>query len=280
MKKVFLIIFSLSILLLFSGCCLSHEWVEASCTAPKTCSKCEKTEGEPLEHQWKEATCIEPKTCTSCAATEGEKLEHTFGKEEILDPNYVEATATFVKTCTNCGEQTERKGELEKLHDGKVFLMTPEEFSARFTEKLMAMQHLLGNDQYLSFIDTETKIGNLKMYMCQRNTSGTIKVVGEFEMSVYGSKNQMMPEQHNEAGVFWKVHGTVKGEDPKALAMVALVRTVDPTRDEDTTAIKTLSGWQDTPLVDEKGVHYMQFGDFIVGITPKGSTTDIYFEIR
>ena len=47
-----------------------HEWVEATCTAPKTCKTCGETEGEALGHDWKEA----PKTCTRCGATEGEKL--------------------------------------------------------------------------------------------------------------------------------------------------------------------------------------------------------------
>ena len=51
-----------------------HEWVEATCTAPKTCSRCGATEGEALGHDWKEATTEAPKTCTRCGATEGEKL--------------------------------------------------------------------------------------------------------------------------------------------------------------------------------------------------------------
>ena len=51
-----------------------HEWVEATCTAPKTCKTCGETEGEALGHDWKEATTEAPKTCTRCGATEGEKL--------------------------------------------------------------------------------------------------------------------------------------------------------------------------------------------------------------
>ena len=51
-----------------------HEWVEATCTAPKTCKTCGAIEGEALGHDWKEATTEAPKTCTRCGATEGEKL--------------------------------------------------------------------------------------------------------------------------------------------------------------------------------------------------------------
>lgn len=270
MKKVCLVMFSLIMVLLFSGCCLSHEWVEADCTTPKTCSKCEKTEGESLGHQWKEATCTDPKTCTSCGMTEGETLEHAFGKEEIQNPDYVKATATFVRTCASCGERTERSGELEKIHDGKVFLMTPEEFSDRFTNMLMDMQHLVGDDSYFSFIDTETTAGNLKMYMCRRNAYGTITIVGEFEMMAYGCRDSLLPEQYTESAIFQKVHGTVRGEDNRRLAMLAFERTVEPLHDE-RAAINITSNWD--IVTNSDGVSFVATKDFVMEIDPKGGTT-------
>lgn len=35
---------------LLTGCCLRHDWQEATCTAPKTCSVCGATEGELAGH--------------------------------------------------------------------------------------------------------------------------------------------------------------------------------------------------------------------------------------
>ncbi len=55
-----------------------HSWVDATCTAPKTCSVCQATEGNALGHSWVDATCTAPKTCSVCQATEGDALEHTF----------------------------------------------------------------------------------------------------------------------------------------------------------------------------------------------------------
>ncbi len=55
-KKKALII-SAVVTCLLTGCCMSHEWKEATCTEPKTCTKCDKTEGEALGHTWVEATC-------------------------------------------------------------------------------------------------------------------------------------------------------------------------------------------------------------------------------
>lgn len=270
MKKSFLFILVFAMSVLLCGCCLSHEWMEASCTAPKTCSKCEKTEGVPLGHQWKEATCTAPKTCVGCGMTEGRKTEHTFGKEEIQNPNYVKATATFVKTCTVCGELSERKGDLEKLHDGKVFLLTPEEFSERFTNILMDNQYLVGNDHFLSFIDTAATSDNLKMYMCRRNTSGNIRTTGEFEMMAYGCRESLVPEQREEPASFQKVHGIIKDNDSWRLAMVALIMTVEPTYD-DMAAINTLRNWD--LLTDSNGVSLIPFQNFLMEIQPKGGST-------
>ena len=104
MKKYFMAALTFSMLLLLSGCCLSHEWVEADCTTPKTCVKCETTEGESLGHQWADATCTAPKTCTVCAAIEGQPLEHDFGEEEMQNPDYVNASVQLIKTCVELPE--------------------------------------------------------------------------------------------------------------------------------------------------------------------------------
>lgn len=54
------------------GC--PHDWIEATCTNPKTCSICGQTEGEPLGHTWIEATKYTPKTCSICGREEGNFL--------------------------------------------------------------------------------------------------------------------------------------------------------------------------------------------------------------
>lgn len=123
-------------------------------------------EGEALGHTWKDATCTAPKTCETCEKTKGSSLGHDYGDEEIINPDYIAAAATFVKTCSTCKEQESREGALTSLHDGSVVLMSADEFSARFTEKLMEVQTLLGDDQYLSMISESDNV--LCMYLCQR----------------------------------------------------------------------------------------------------------------
>lgn len=97
MKKIIRSILSvilIAALFTLGGCSeCDHEWREANCIEPKTCTKCGATEGEPLGHDWAPATCTEPKTCRRCGATEGEPLDH----------DWAPATCTEPKTCRRCG---------------------------------------------------------------------------------------------------------------------------------------------------------------------------------
>lgn len=106
--------------ILLCGCCLAHSWEEATCTEPKTCTKCGKTDGEALRHDWEEATCIAPKTCARCGKTKGEVLEHTWSPATCTDPetcavcgavkgrpidhDWSFATAEAPRTCKACGQ--------------------------------------------------------------------------------------------------------------------------------------------------------------------------------
>lgn len=51
MKKRMICLIAFIVLSIFlGGCCLSHEWKEATCSAPKTCIKCDKTTGKTIPH--------------------------------------------------------------------------------------------------------------------------------------------------------------------------------------------------------------------------------------
>ncbi len=120
MKRVISLVLALAAVLSLAGCCLNHEWEEATCTEPRTCVKCGKTEGEPLSHDWEEATCTEPKTCSRCGETKGEPLGH----------DWEEATYDAPKTCSRCGET-----EGEPLEEEKYFDISFSEFMKRFNRE-------------------------------------------------------------------------------------------------------------------------------------------------
>ena len=112
------IIISLGIWL--CACGHEHEWIEATCTEPRTCRSCGETEGEALGHEWVDASCTAPKTCLRCGETEGDALGHnivgascTVGgtcsicgeSVAALGHEWIEATCTTPRTCSVCGEK-------------------------------------------------------------------------------------------------------------------------------------------------------------------------------
>ena len=113
--------------------CIIHEWQDATCTKPVTCSKCGKEEGDALGHNWKEATCEDAKTCSVCNETEGIALGHNWQKATCKQPKicsvcektegnvgehtWVEATCQKPKTCTVCNK-TEGKSLSHSVGSG------------------------------------------------------------------------------------------------------------------------------------------------------------------
>ena len=93
MKRLLTCILLILCIMMIDGCCLKHDWQEATCDNPMTCKICGETQGEPLGHEWLDATCTLAKTCSVCGATEGEPLGH----------DWMAATCEHPKTCRVCG---------------------------------------------------------------------------------------------------------------------------------------------------------------------------------
>ena len=98
-----------------------HDWMDATCTLPKTCSVCGVTEGDPIGHT-EETIAGTAATCTESGKTEGKKcsacgeitvqqtvieaLGHT---EEIITGTPATCTENGLsdgKKCTTCGDTT------------------------------------------------------------------------------------------------------------------------------------------------------------------------------
>ena len=86
------VVLSVAVLFLLKGT-HEHIWIDATCTAPRTCEECGETEGNSLGHNWAEATCTNPRICNVCQQTEGTALGHL----------WIEATYETPKTCNVCG---------------------------------------------------------------------------------------------------------------------------------------------------------------------------------
>lgn len=88
-RKFLIYCIVLACILSFSGCCVNHQWQEATCDTPKTCANCGKTSGDALGHAWKDATTETPKTCTVCGATEGKRI--------LTDARFTTASTTALQ---------------------------------------------------------------------------------------------------------------------------------------------------------------------------------------
>lgn len=156
--------------LALTGCCLSHEWVEATCTEPKTCSKCGETEGEALGHTWNDATCTAPKTCSVCAETEGEALGHTEGEWETVEPATLIQAGSQRQLCSVCGETlaTEELPQKAAAIDGIEYNFTPEEF-------IEAFNHLTKDNLYVDISSAQEEDGlTMYPYMTDGSFSGIL----------------------------------------------------------------------------------------------------------
>ena len=60
-------------------------------------------------HQWEEATCLAPKTCSQCGETEGEVADHTPGELTVAEVNTEALTITHNLPCSVCGTVLETK---------------------------------------------------------------------------------------------------------------------------------------------------------------------------
>ena len=148
MKKCCFLILLVALMCL-TGCGCSHEWTEASCTAPKVCSLCGATEGTELPHSWVEAACETPKTCSTCGLTEGEALGHKEGTWEAPAADYVNAVIRETCTCQRCGAVTQaRETPITTLanEDGSYFLASAGEFFQRIQKAYEQINETVGTN--------------------------------------------------------------------------------------------------------------------------------------
>lgn len=81
-----------------------HEWEEATCNHPKTCSICGATEGDRLDHDLTPATCTEPQICKRCGVKVGDPAGHSIDEWTVDKEATCSQQGEKHGVCTTCGE--------------------------------------------------------------------------------------------------------------------------------------------------------------------------------
>lgn len=90
-------------------------------------------------HQWQDATCQAPKTCTSCGETEGIVAEHTPGELVVSAVDTDALTMTHDLPCEVCGEIIEAKTSATGIAPvNSVIHVSPEEWYACLLTNIQA----------------------------------------------------------------------------------------------------------------------------------------------
>ena len=112
----------------------SHEWIDATCTSPKTCSLCEATEGSANGHTpGAAATCTTSQNCTVCNAVITNATGHTPGAA---------ATCTTAQKCTVC--DAELAAALSHTPGAEATCTTAQKCTVCDAELVAALDHIGG----------------------------------------------------------------------------------------------------------------------------------------
>lgn len=81
------------------------------------------------KHQWQEATCTAPKTCSLCGETEGEVADHVPGELTVVSVDTQKLTMTHELPCSLCGAVIETKESATGIAPvGSVIHVSPNEW--------------------------------------------------------------------------------------------------------------------------------------------------------
>ena len=214
------IIFSLP--MLFPQLFCSHKlWANATCTSPRVCKSCGKTEGEPLGHEWEEATCTTPKTGQRCGETKGEPLGHQPGSW-TKEVDYVDATSKEIRECERCGEVVDTRNEKEItsfLGDGK-FSISPEGFIDRLNEEFSDIPNCSSMNA-----DYELDDSGMGLELQIKNGSKIAGIGGFFS----DTSNPVLLSYLGSENCFKNIVMYFENSDYAAATALATIQAIDPT---------------------------------------------------
>lgn len=226
------------------------------------CSKCGDTKrvedtGSALGHDFAEATCVLPQTCTRCGATSGLPLGHDYVGTVTTKPT---ATTTGIKTfvCSRCGDT------YTEVIPAGILLPIPERpgyiFMGWFTEPD-------GKGEKIEYIESDDVLGDLELhaywvpivytitYMVDGSVYQTVNYTIEdaITLPAFGYTGKTCTWVQAEETGNWEVTGYEEGQS----FVAGLYGDVTLTAEWDVSTFTiTWKNWDGTILEVDEGVPY------------------------
>lgn len=172
------------------------------------------------DHEWIDATCTQPQTCSKCGKTEGEALGHIPGDWEEGTPDPVSATVEYYQVCQVCGEKLDIKTEnLTALYQDNTFLFSPKQFTERMNNMLQDI------DGYTSAEVLSLDNGAMGTVIKEGSRTATIIYIGKHD--VMGIGDESIENEIRSLACIFKTSDVNK----QVIAITASIQTCDPNID-------------------------------------------------
>ena len=246
-----------------------HEWKEADCENPKTCSLCGETEGKALGHDWQGGDCQNPQVCARCGK-EGEVLDtHQEGEWEKTTIDVENSLQNYEKKCVLCGKSLDVKSEpVTSFHDDAYFMLDATAFAGRM------------NQAFTTITEVEMKADDTSRdgeAYCAVTVDGALVT----EILLQNQKDEQKPVELQK---FRAVDAKVSDYHMGGPVLVAMIQALDPTMTRETAEelavkIATLANEQKHVPLENNGICYIaqlsKEGVMLTAYVYTGETTDV-----
>lgn len=183
-------------------------------------------------HEWEEATCTEPETCSLCGETQGEALGHEDAEYEDWEIDAEKLVYYKEKYCSKCEEYYDRvDGEdvTSFVNNGRL-MISASEFADRFDASVMNGYKFYSKETYnedMYFYDDN----NIIFFEIQ-NEEDNDKTVGMYSFSKEGGGSLPKYNQYS-SGEATGINILIDNESVGSAIIFATIQAIDPALDYD-----------------------------------------------
>lgn len=226
------------------------------------------------EHSWMSATCTKPKTCSKCDLEEGKPLGHDVGEWSDWNLDHDEVVKVRKKTCSQCEEVVDTETvKVDSFIEENCFSIHPNGFADRFDEQ---SSRLNGIDYYskseyneYAFFDENNTVfyriqdknnnyKNIGIYSFTKPNGETVPVMNEFSENTFSTINILIEKSYDVSAV---IYSTILAIDPK----IGYSEAADVGQDVlDSLALKSGEiNLKEFKGIDYNGIHYLLYKDHL-----------------